>query len=56
MQIYEFDVCVIVHQQYNDVNNQKDATTFSFIHLFKSAQHVPGDKFAHPQEHFFDCI
>jgi len=24
--------------------------------LFKSAQHVSGDKFAHPQEHFFDCI
>jgi hypothetical protein len=35
----------------NDVNNQQDATTFSFINLFKSAQHVPGDKFAHPQEH-----
>jgi hypothetical protein len=37
--------------QYNDVNNQ-DATTFSFINLFKSALHVSGDKFAHPQEHF----
>ena len=22
----------------------------------KTAQHVSGDKFAHPQEHFFDCI
>ena len=36
---------------YNDVNNQ-DATTFSFINLFNSAQRVSGDKFAHPQEHF----
>jgi len=35
-----------------DVNNQQDATTFSFINLFKSALHVSGDKFAHPQEHF----
>ena len=41
-----------MHQQYNDVNNQQDATTFSFINLFKSAQHISGDKFAHPQEHF----
>jgi len=24
-----------------------------FIDLFKSALHVPGDKPAHPQEHFF---
>ena len=38
--------------QYNDVNNQQDATLFSFINLFKSAQHVSGDKFVHPQEHF----
>ena len=37
---------------YNDINNQQDATTFAFINLFKSAQHVSGDKFAHPQEHF----
>ena len=37
---------------YNDVNNQQDAATFSFINLFKSALHVSGDKFAHPQEHF----
>ena len=28
----------------------------SFINLFKSALHVSGDKFAHPQEHFFDSI
>ena len=49
-------VCVTVHRQYNDVNNQKYATNFSFISLFKSAQQVSGDKFAHPQEHFFDCI
>jgi hypothetical protein len=40
-----------VHHQHNDVNNQQDAT-FSFINLFKSAVHVSGDKFAHPQEHF----
>ena len=48
----KLDVGVIVHHQYNGVNNQQDATTFSFINLFKSAQHVSGDKFAHPQEHF----
>jgi hypothetical protein len=29
------DVCVTVHHQYNDVSNQQDATTFSFINLFK---------------------
>ena len=34
-----------------DVKNQQDATTFSFINLFKSALHVSGDKFVHPQEH-----
>ena len=37
--------------QSHDVNNQQNATTFSFVNLFKSAQHVSGDKFAHPQEH-----
>ena len=37
---------------YNDVNNQQDATAFSFIKLFNSTLHVSGDKFAHPQEHF----
>ena len=38
---------------FNNVNNQQDATTiFPFINLFKSAQHVSGDKLAHPQEHF----
>ena len=36
---------------YNDVNNQQDATTFSFINLFNSVLHVSGDKLAHPQEH-----
>jgi len=36
----------------NDVNNQQDAKTFSFINLFNSALHVSGDKLAHPQEHF----
>ena len=40
-------------KQHNGVNNQQDATTFSFINLFNSALlHVSGDKFAHPQEHF----
>jgi hypothetical protein len=34
------------------INNQQDATPFSFINLFKSAQHVSDDKLAHPQEHF----
>jgi len=36
---------------FNNVNNQQDATTFSFINLFKLAQRVSDDKFAHPQEH-----
>jgi len=36
----------------NNVNNQQDATTFSFINLFNSALQVSGDRFAHPQEHF----
>jgi hypothetical protein len=49
------DVCVTVHHQYHDVSNQQDAN-FSFINLFKSALHVSGDKFAHHQEQFFDCI
>jgi len=40
------------HISDNDVNNQQEATTFSFINPFKSALHVSGDKFAHPQEHF----
>ena len=41
-----------IEVMFYDVNNQQDATTFSFINLFKSAQHVSGDKFAHPQELF----
>jgi hypothetical protein len=49
---YRHDVCVTVHHQYNAVSNQQDATPFSFINLFKSALHVLGDKFTHPQEHF----
>ena len=32
--------------------NQKDATIFTFLNLFKSALHVSGDKFVHPQENF----
>ena len=39
-------------ERFNVVNNQQDATTFSFINLFNSALHVSGDKFTHPQEHF----
>ena len=35
-----------------NVNNQQDATTFSFINLFNLTLHISGDKFAHPQEHF----
>ena len=31
--------------EYDDVNNQQNATTFSFINLFNSALHVLGDKF-----------
>ena len=46
------DVCVVVHHQYYDVGDQRDATTFSFINLFNSALHVSGDKFAQPQELF----
>ena len=37
---------------YYEGSNQQNATTFPFINLFKSALHVSGDKFAHPQEHF----
>ena len=48
----KFDVCLTVHHQYNDVSNQQDATTFSFINLFKSTLRVSGDKFFHSQEHF----
>ena len=33
----------------NDVNNQHDATNFSFINIFNKALHVSGDKFAHPR-------
>jgi len=41
------------HTPYDDVSNQQDATTFSSSNLFKLALHVSGDKFAHPQEHFW---
>ena len=50
--IFELEVCVTVHHQYNEVSNQRDAKTFSFVNLFNSALHVSGDKFAHPQELF----
>jgi hypothetical protein len=36
----------------NDVSNQQDATTFSFINLFESALRVSSDEFARPQGHF----
>jgi len=49
---FELDVCVTAHHQYNDVSNQQDATTFSFVSLFKSALNVSGDKLTHSQEHF----
>ena len=29
---------------------------FLLLVLFNSTVHVLGDKFAHPQEHFFNCI
>ena len=52
-----YRVAAAINTKCNDVSNQQDATTFSFINLlinlFKSALHVSGDKFAHPQEHFF---
>ena len=41
-----------IFSTYSDVNNQQDATSFSFINLFNSALHVSGDKFAHPQVQF----
>ena len=46
------DVCVTVHHQYNDVNNQQVTVTFFVYDIFKSTLHVSGDKFAHRQEHF----
>ena len=47
-----YDLCrKICH--YYDTNNEQDATTFSFINLFNSALRVSGDRFAHPQEHFW---
>ena len=54
--VFELDVCLTLRHQYNDVSNQRDATTCSFINLFNSVLHVSGDKFAHPEELFFDCI
>ena len=50
------DVYSKPHTSMPHSHNQQDATTFSFINLFKSAQHVSGNKLAHPQEHFFNCI
>ena len=41
----------MIHR-YNDVNNQQDATNFSYINLFNSALHFSDDKFAPPEEHF----
>ena len=47
--LYDLDFCVTVHQQYIDVSNQQDATTFSFINplqtkcipLYLKTQSVP---------------
>ena len=50
--VYELNVCVTAHHQYNDVSNKRNETTFSLINLFNSVLQVSGDKFAHPQEHF----
>ena len=53
-----YSTCWLLHcasyqtKEDDDVNNQEDATTFSFINLFNSALHVSGDKFALHQEHF----
>ena len=45
-----FDVCLTMHQWYNNIDNQLDATIT--VHWkFQSAQHASGDDFAHPQEH-----
>ena len=52
----ESEMCHSGHKSHlsivENVNNQQNATNFSFIILFKSAQHVSGDKLAHPHEHF----
>ena len=45
-------VCNLYLLHHSDVNNQQDATTFSFINLFNSALHVSGNKFADTLEHF----
>jgi hypothetical protein len=37
---------------FTNLSNQQDATTLSFINLFKSTVPVSGNKFNHPQEHF----
>jgi len=29
--VLNFDICVTVHHQYNDVNNQQDETNFCFL-------------------------
>ena len=47
----KFDVCMTVHHSYNNVDNQLDAT-ITVYQQFQSAQHVSGDGFAHPQEHW----
>jgi hypothetical protein len=43
-------------KQYNDVNSQQDATTFSFINLFKSAQHVSDDKFDFTYSFWYNAL
>jgi len=44
-------VCNVHIILFNDVRNERDATDLSFINLLKSALHVSGDIFSHPQEH-----
>jgi len=42
-----------VHHLYNEVSNQKDTKMFRLLIFFKLALHVLGDRFGHPQEHFW---
>ena len=51
-----FYVCLTVHHQYNDVSKQQDATTFSFINLFKSDLQVSGEKFVNLQELYIQIL
>ena len=54
--ITSVELCIMTNvlhvKMHYDINNPRDATTFSFINLFNSILHVSGDKFAHSQELF----